>query len=189
MHRPLPKKICIPRCASSVSAAWSPALKRSHADPPESRVVSYAAIASAGRPALAKARATAEDDDAARLYEHAIHLYNGEYLQNLYYDWLFPERRRLTQAYLDALRAMADHHFAHKRYTRSLELLERALRVDNLQEDLHCQALRVYAALGDRAGLMGQYQEMSRVLAEELGLEPLESTARLYLGLINRLGK
>jgi hypothetical protein len=84
---------------------------------------------------------------------------------------------------------MSDHHFAHKRYTRSLELLERALRVDNLQEDLHCQTLRVYAALGDRAGLMGQYQEMRRVLAKELDLEPLEGTTRLYLSLMDRLGK
>ena len=85
--------------------------------------------------ALAKAPAASDEEGSSRFYEQAINLYNGEYLQNYYYDWLFPERRRITQAYLSSLRALADHHYAHRRYTRSIELLERALRVDSLQED------------------------------------------------------
>ena len=134
--------------------------------------------------ALAKARAASDEEGSARFYEQAINLYNGEYLQNYYYDWLFPERRRITQAYLSSLRALADHHYAHRRYTRSIELLERALRVDSLQEDLYCQSLRVYAALGDRAGLVSLYQEMKRVLAKELDMEPLPATESLYQKLL-----
>ena len=130
--------------------------------------------------ALAKARAATDEESAARYYEQSINLYNGEYLQNFYYDWIFPERRRLSQAYLGSLRALANHHFAHQRYTRSIELLERALRVDNLQEDLQCQVMRTYAALGDRAGLINQYQEMKRILFKELDMEPLPSTEALY---------
>ena len=91
-----------------------------------------------------------------------------------------PERRRLSQAYMGALRALAEHHYANQRYTRALELLQRALRVDNLLEDLHCQSMRVYAALGDRAGLVRQYQELKDVLHGELDMQPLETTNRLY---------
>ena len=130
--------------------------------------------------ALAKARAATDEESAARYYEQSVNLYNGEYLQNFYYDWIFPERRRLSQAYLGSLRALANHHFTHQRYTRSIELLERALRVDNLQEDLQCQVMRTYAALGDRAGLINQYQEMKRILFKELDMEPLPSTEALY---------
>jgi len=129
--------------------------------------------------ALAKARA-ASSPESAEWLELAINLYRGEYLQNLYYDWLVPERRRLGQAYLEALRSLAEHHYTHSRYTRSLELLQRALRVDNLLEDLHCQAMRVFAALGDRAGLVRQYQELKDVLWEKLEMEPLETTRILY---------
>jgi len=129
--------------------------------------------------ALAKARAAAAPE-AAEWYEQAINLYRGEYFQNLYFDWLMPERRRLSQAYLGALRALAEHHTSHLRYTRALELLQRALRVDNLLEDLHCQSMRVYAALGDRAGLVRQYQELKEVLWSELEMEPLETTDLLY---------
>jgi DNA-binding SARP family transcriptional activator len=78
------------------------------------------------------------------------------------------------------LRQRADYHFTHERYTRSLDLLHRALRMDNLLEDLHCQLMRVYAALGDRAGLMRQYQELDELLAGEMGIEPLPATKKLY---------
>jgi len=52
--------------------------------------------------------------------------------------------------------------------------------MDNLLEELHCQVMRVYAALGDRAGLMRQYQELNDVLASEMGIEPLSATKKLY---------
>jgi two-component SAPR family response regulator len=130
--------------------------------------------------ALANARAISNDETVARWLEQAIVLYQGEYLGNLYYDWLFPERRRLSQEYLAALRQLADYHFTHERYTRSLDLLHRALRMDNLLEELHCQVMRVYAALGDRAGLMHQYLELSDVLASEMGIEPLPTTKKLF---------
>jgi two-component SAPR family response regulator len=130
--------------------------------------------------AITNARAAAEEDTSAHWLEHAINLYQGEYLQNLYYDWLFPERRRLSQEYLSILRQLADYHFTNERFTRSLDLLHRALRVDNLLEDLHCQVMRVYSALGDRAGLMRQYQELVDILADELGVEPLPTTHKLY---------
>jgi hypothetical protein len=53
-------------------------------------------------------------------------------------------------------------------------------RLDNLLEDLHCQMMRVYSALDDRAGLIRQYQELSDVLASEMGIEPLPTTKKLY---------
>jgi two-component SAPR family response regulator len=139
--------------------------------------------------ALANARAASDDEAAARWLEQAIGLYQGEYLQNLYYDWLFPERRRISQEYLGALRQMADYHFTQERFTRSLDLLHRALRVDNLLEDLHCQVMRVYSALGDRAGLMHQYQELKEILAGEMGIEPLPTTKKLYDRLLEGMGE
>jgi LuxR family transcriptional regulator, maltose regulon positive regulatory protein len=137
--------------------------------------------------ALAKAQAAGSEDLAARWYEQAVSLYHGEYLDNLYYSWLFPERHRLTQAYITTLRNLAGYHFTHTRYTNAIELLQRALRVDNLNEDVHCQAMRTYVALGDQAGLVHQYQELQRTLKEELGMEPLVSTQKLYQRLVGGL--
>jgi DNA-binding SARP family transcriptional activator len=137
--------------------------------------------------ALAQAGAAASEDLAAGWYEQAISLYHGEYLENLYYSWLFPERQRLTQTYISALRSLANHHFVHERYTNALELLQRALRVDNLNEEVHCQAMRTYVALGDQAGLVHQYQDLQKTLSEELGMEHLVSTQKLYQRLVSGL--
>ena len=137
--------------------------------------------------ALAKANVAVSGELAAHWYEQAISLYHGEYLDNLYYDWLFPERRRLTQMYISALRSLAEFHFTHERYTNALELLQRALRVDNLSEELHCQTMRAYASLGDQAGLVHQYQGLQKTLSDELGMEPLVSTAKLYQRLVQGL--
>jgi LuxR family maltose regulon positive regulatory protein len=137
--------------------------------------------------ALAKARVTADEGTAADLFQQAVDLYQGEYMQNLYYDWLFPERRRLTQSYFSSLRSLASFHYVHQRFTRALEFLERALRVDSLTEDIHCQVMRVYAALGDRSGLAQEYQDLKQILLRELDIEPLQSTKRLYQSLMDRL--
>jgi two-component SAPR family response regulator len=42
--------------------------------------------------ALANTRAVIDDKMAARWLEQVINLYQGEYLQNLYYERVFPER-------------------------------------------------------------------------------------------------
>jgi DNA-binding SARP family transcriptional activator len=138
--------------------------------------------------ALANARVASSEELATRWLETATGLYQGEYLANLYYDWLFPERRRLSQEYIVALRQLAEYHFSSERYTRALDL-SHALRMDNLREDLHCRVMRVYAALGDRAGLIRQYQELNDLLTSEMGLEPLPTTRRLYDHLLAGMGK
>jgi two-component SAPR family response regulator len=136
---------------------------------------------------LTKARAAPTEELAAHWYEQAISYYHGEYLDNLYYDWLFAERHRLSQAYIAALRNLANFHFTHERFTNALELLQRALRVDNLNEDLHCQAMRAYVALGDQAGLVHQYQDLEKTLSVELGMEPLVTTQKLFQKLVSGL--
>ncbi|GMV35009.1 MAG: hypothetical protein AMXMBFR60_28380 [Chloroflexota bacterium] len=45
--------------------------------------------------ALAKARAVSSSASRVEWYERAVDLYHGEYLQNMYYEWVFAERRRL----------------------------------------------------------------------------------------------
>ena len=98
----------------------------------------------------------------------------------------FPRAPRLTQTYISALRSLANH-FVHERYTNALELLHLALRVDNLNEEVHCQAMRTYVALGDQAGLVHQYQDLQKTLSEELGMEPLTTSSKLFQGLMESM--
>ncbi len=133
--------------------------------------------------ALTKARAL-RGDEAARWYERAVNLYQGEYLDNLYYDWVLPERQRLRDAFLSALRALAGYRLQTGGDRAALELVQRALQIDPCAEEDHCAAMRLLARVGDRSDVIRQYHLLENILKEELGVSPLDSTRRLYIELI-----
>ena len=136
--------------------------------------------------ALAKARVAANADARAELYDFAIDLYHGEYLQNLYYEWVFPERRRLTQAYLGALQELASYHLANQNPKQAVEYIENAISLDQLNEDLYCRGMRAYAVLNDRANLSRLYSDLKLILHNELSTTPLHETTQLFEKLTGR---
>ncbi|RME85691.1 MAG: hypothetical protein D6775_02125, partial [Caldilineae bacterium] len=131
--------------------------------------------------ALAQARAleSQHPEDSIRWYERAVACYGGEYLRNLYYDWVFPERRRLEQAMLAALNRLGALQVSNGAYEAALTVLTRSLEMDPLQEDIHCQVMRCYAALGDRVAVSRQFRLLEDALQKELGLAPRSTTVRL----------
>ncbi len=121
---------------------------------------------------------------ATRLQE-AVALYQGDYLQNLYYDWVFEEQRRLQERYLEALQVLAAYQAGQGDYQQALAYGRQVLAKDPLLEEVHCQMMRYYGRLGDRSGLVRQHQQLSMVLADELGVEPMPDTQQLYQALLN----
>lgn len=137
--------------------------------------------------ALAKA-GSRTDEEAAYWLEQAVALYQGDYLSNLlYYDWAQAERRRLAEAYLVALSSLASQRAAAGQPRKALGLVEQILERDPLREDSHRQAMRLYAELGDRPGLVRQYQRLEAVLMDELEVRPLAASRQLYETLLVHL--
>ena len=135
--------------------------------------------------AITKARVASNAASRAEWYERTVSLYQGEYLQNLYYEWVFPERRRLTQSYLGALQELASFHLANQP-KQAVEYIEKAIPLDKLNEDLYTLAMRAYSSLNDRSGLTRTYSDLERILHDELGAEPMPETTQLYNGLIGK---
>lgn len=138
---------------------------------------------------IAQARTTRDELEAAGYYDRAISLYNGEYLDNLYYDWLLPERRRLSDTILNALRALAASRATEGNYENAQALLQRAITLDPLLEDLYCNLMRYYAEVGNRSGVARQYQLLSQHLGDELGVPPSATTQDLYAQLMAGLNR
>jgi two-component SAPR family response regulator len=138
--------------------------------------------------ALAKVRVAPNAASRAEWYERAISIYSAEYLHNLYYEWVFPERRRLAKAYLTALRELASYHLSNQSPQQALLLIEKAIPLDWLNEDLYCLAMHAYARTGDRANLARVYSELEQRLKDELNTKPLTKTANLYRELQKRNG-
>jgi LuxR family maltose regulon positive regulatory protein len=136
--------------------------------------------------ALAKARSAASEVNTMRWYQMAVEVYRGEYLQNLYYEWVFPERRRLIQAYLGALEELIVHFASSSDPEPALHYFEKALLIDNLNENLYCLAMHAYTKMGDRAGVVRLFNELKNVLSAELEIEPSPSTVSLYQSLLKK---
>jgi len=128
---------------------------------------------------IAKARSATNDEVAAEWYERAVSTYQGEYLQNLYYEWVFPERRRLAQNYLNALQELSAYHLASSP-KKAIEFIEKAIPLDTLNEDLYCLSMRAYAALGDRSSVARVYAELQKLLHSELNANSMPETENLY---------
>jgi LuxR family maltose regulon positive regulatory protein len=134
--------------------------------------------------ALAKARASTVAATRTEWYERAVALYRGEYLQNMYYEWVFAERRRLAQSYLTALQELTTYHLSNQAPKQAVACIEKAIPLDVLNEDLYCHAMRAYAALNDRTNVSRIYVELKRLLRVELNATPLAETDTLYRELI-----
>lgn len=129
---------------------------------------------------VAKARTATNGELAAEWYERAVSLFQGEYMQNLYYEWVFPERRRLIQTFLNALQELSAYYLSIHLPGKAIDCLEKAIPLDFLNEDLYCLSMRAYARVGDRSSVMRVYADLERLLKDELNAKPMPETVRLF---------
>jgi len=136
-------------------------------------------------------RTTVESDrlapeTRARL-EDAVALYGGEFLagfsqpDSAEFDlWATMERERWRRAYLNALARLVREYTASDELARALDCAQHYLAVDDLAEEIHRRLIELYAAAGDRAAALRQYETCVAVLERELGVNPLPETQAAY---------
>jgi ATP/maltotriose-dependent transcriptional regulator MalT len=110
----------------------------------------------------------------------AIKSYSGAYAADVDADWAVNLRDVLQQNYISALLLLAEEYFNLGQLDAALEQCQKALQVDDLLEDSYRLALRVYAAMGNRSGLIKLYNTFVELLDEELSAEPSTQTKELF---------
>ncbi len=117
------------------------------------------------------------DHQIAWLME-AVYCYQDGLLPNLYLDWVEPERQRLADLYLEALRHLSQWLMQQGDLARSLDYAHKAVQVDPLGELNHCQLMRLYVTLGRPSAAYNQYRELRQLLNQTLNCEPSTDTQR-----------
>ncbi|MBW4436320.1 MAG: AAA family ATPase [Pleurocapsa minor GSE-CHR-MK-17-07R] len=117
----------------------------------------------------------------------AIDAYKGDFLQGFTlrdsaeFDlWQFQQTEYFRRLYASALEKLVRLHSQREEYSRAIELAQRWLALDPLHEAAHVHLIQLYAWSGQRMLAMRQYKECVRVLDQELGVAPLDETARIY---------
>jgi len=134
--------------------------------------------------------ALAEDDSAPEEMEplrEAVELYRGDFLEGLsvrqavaFEEWALSERERLRQLALQALQRLSEAYIGRGEYAAGIEVTHRLLALEPWQEEAHRQLMTLLARSGQHSAALAQYETCRRVLAEELGVEPLAETQALY---------
>lgn len=114
----------------------------------------------------------------------AVDYYKGEYLDNLYYDWLIIERRRLEQLFENTLTQLYHEYANFLDFENAIATARLALNHNPLDEEVHCDLMRYFAKIGDRQAIVEQYNLLKTHLHSELNIEPLPQTSELYHHLI-----
>lgn len=112
------------------------------------------------------------DEARAAGLRQAVELYRGDLLQGCYEDWCIFERERLQTMYLAMLDKLIDCCQAHGQYEVGLGYGATILRYDRARERTHRRMMRLHYLAGDRTSALRQYDQLVRVLREELDVKP-----------------
>ena len=128
--------------------------------------------------ALVKGRSP-ETEDKAAVWQEAIDLYRGPFLQGHSDDWIVQRRSDYQTGYLEALSEMARIRLEEGRQENALGLLLRAVSENDRYEPIHRQIMQLYANLGRRSEAAAHYQKLVDKLKSD-GKEPEPETQELY---------
>ncbi len=134
---------------------------------------------------LARAKSARGMEEQIELYQKAVDLVSGPFLDDIYDDWAAFERERLAQEYLAALLSLAELLQKQAQPKQALAVCQRALAQDPACEAAYSLAMQIYHRVNDRAAVIRTYQTCQEALLRHIGLPPSQETQRLYRSLIS----
>ena len=117
---------------------------------------------------VAKAKSLSEPAEQISLYQKAIDLVRGHYLEDIGATWVWPERERLNQAYLWASLVLAELYMKEGQTTQALKICENALDYDSTFEAMYRLKMQVYRRLGDRGSVISYLSNLQAGDAKHL---------------------
>lgn len=127
-----------------------------------------------------EARRAGRLDRYIELYEKALGHFRGDFMQSVYDDWVDENRSYYREQHLRILESLALAAEKAYEWPRVLDLCQRILHDDSFREDIHCTVMRAQAALGNRAAVREQFETLRQLLSDELGVEPVSETQKIF---------
>ena len=129
---------------------------------------------------IAAFEAAAREDTPLTALREAIALYRGDLLPGCYDEWIEPERERLRRRFAQAAERACHLLEMQRDYPAAIDVAQRLIHHDPLNEESFRRLMRLQALAGDRAGALRAYRTCEAALKRELGVEPEPATRELY---------
>jgi len=118
--------------------------------------------------------------ETVSLLEQGLKLYRGDYLMDLDYEWIIPAQEHLKRLYFESRMTLARYYLENNGFSQAIEHLRTIQDLNPLHEEIYCLLMTAYAGNGDRLSTRKIYEQLKTTFHEELGLEPSQSTTKLY---------
>jgi len=120
-------------------------------------------------------------DEAMHCFEDAHRLYRGDYLEDEpYEDWCAEERERLRELYLNMLAKLAQCYVEGGGFFKAVQVCRSALTCEPCREYFHRMLMVYLTQSGQRDQAITHYKDCQRILKQELGVEPMTETQKIY---------
>ena len=120
------------------------------------------------------------DPDAS----HALHLYQGPFLDGHDDAWMLGTRARLRTQFLRHAAQMSQRLIASGHHQSALDWLDKGISAEPLAESLYRARMQCQAAMGQRAEAIATYRHFRDMLVAMLGVEPAPETQAMYHALV-----
>jgi DNA-binding SARP family transcriptional activator len=125
------------------------------------------------------------DSAGSASLREAVELYRGDFLEGIYETWALAERARLKSLYLDVLERLMRFYATCRNWSAAIAYGERLLRADPFLEHIHRELMRLHYVRGDRPAALRQYRACTEFLRDELAVEPMPETLRLFQQIVS----
>jgi predicted ATPase/DNA-binding SARP family transcriptional activator/predicted negative regulator of RcsB-dependent stress response len=124
--------------------------------------------------------------------ESAVELYGGDFLSGLFLpdalqfeEWLVTRRERFHREMLQTLSVLADAFEQLGDNKKAYIYARQQIDLEPWREAAHRQLMRLLILEGERGKAIAQYQQVRRILDEELGVSPVAETKALYAKIVS----
>jgi DNA-binding SARP family transcriptional activator len=133
-------------------------------------------------------RLRSEDpDQTIQHLQEAIDLYAGDFLEDIAQsDWMLERQEELRRFYGESLLLLGGLLVSQERPAEATEAYHKAISHDRFMEEAHRGLMRSQVALGEPGSALRQYEELAKLLREQLGASPAPETVALYESLRTR---
>ena len=132
-------------------------------------------------------RPEAPDAETMARLDAALSLVQGDFLEGFHLsesrgfeEWLSQTQNQTRRLVEHGLQQLVTACLAHGEYRTGIAHADRLLMLDPYNEAAHRQMMWLLARSGQRQAALSHYTECSRLLQDEIGVEPEENTKQVY---------
>jgi DNA-binding SARP family transcriptional activator len=119
------------------------------------------------------------------LLQSAVNLVRGQFLEDIYANWVIPERERIVQEFLSAILDLAELFKSTNQVQAALNAYQQAIAHSPTFETVYVLAMKLHAQLKDRVGAIRLYDAYIEMMKNELDLPPSPEMEAYYKRLVS----